>query len=344
MFSTNRIRPRLTKSRKIFYYFLIISSAVFSSSFSSALNREPIQPILAPVITNEKKVSLGKMLFFEPRLSKSQVISCNSCHNLAMGGGDNRPSSIGHKWAIGPIKSPTVYNAALHIAQFWDGRAADLKEQAGGPIQADNEMGSSHALATETIASIPEYKQIFKDVYGKDSISIQTITDAIAAFEETLLTPNSRFDQYLKGEDSVITAQEKNGYALFKSVGCIACHNGPAVGGNSFQKMGLVKPYKTENTKRGRISHTGKKEDDMKFKVPTLRNVSMNAPYFHDGQYWTLQDAVKVMADIQLGKTLKTSEVKDIVAFLNTLDGERPSITLPKLPASTAATPKSQVD
>ncbi|WNO09481.1 cytochrome-c peroxidase [Teredinibacter sp. KSP-S5-2] len=329
---------------RYFIWLIVISLSFAQQVYAVAKTNEPIQPIPNPKISDQEKVELGKMLFFEPRLSKSQIISCNTCHNLSMGGGDNRPASIGHKWTIGPIKAPTVFNSSLNIAQFWDGRAKDLKEQAAGPIANDIEMGATHKLATETIASIPEYQKRFAKVYGKQPISIDTITDAIATFEETLLTPNSRFDQYLNGEETAITQQEKSGYELFKNVGCVACHNGQAVGGNSFQKMGLIKPYQTENEKRGRIELTGKPADDLMFKVPTLRNVSLNAPYFHDGQYWKLEDAVKVMAEIQLGKDLTDTETRDIVAFLNTLNGERPQISLPLLPPSTNKTPRSQAN
>lgn len=299
---------------------------------------EPIQPIEAPKITNPEKVELGKKLFFDPRLSKSGVISCNSCHNLSTGGVDNRVSSIGHNWAIGPINSPTVLNSSYNLAQFWDGRAKDLQEQAGGPIANPKEMGSSHKLAMEVISSIPEYRDEFKRVYN-DDVSIKYATDAIAAFEETLVTPDSRFDLWLKGDKKAISAKELEGYNLFKSVGCVACHLGPAVGGSMYQKMGLVKPYKTENPAEGRAAVTGLAHEKFFFKVPTLRNIELTYPYFHDGAVWTLEEAVKIMADIQLGRDLNKDEVSKIVAFLKTLTGKQPQITLPILPPSTAKTP-----
>lgn len=300
---------------------------------------EPIQPIEPAKITNPAKVELGKKLFFDPRLSKSGVISCNSCHNLSAGGSDNRVSSIGHNWAIGPINSPTVLNSSYNIAQFWDGRAKDLQEQAGGPIANPKEMGSTHKLAIEVIKSIPEYRDEFKRVYS-DDISITNTTDAIAAFEETLVTPDSRFDLWLKGDKAAITKQELAGYELFKNVGCVGCHMGPAVGGTMYQKMGLVKPYKTTNPAEGRSGVTGVAQQKHFFKVPTLRNIELTYPYFHDGAVWTLEEAVTTMADIQLGRKLDKDEVTNIVAFLKTLTGKQPEIVLPILPPSTAQTPR----
>ena len=206
------------------------------------------------------KVELGKKLFFDPRLSKSGAISCNSCHNLGMGGSDNIKGSIGHNWQQqGGINSPTVLNSSLSIAQFWDGRAKDLSEQAGGPINP-MEMASSHELAVQVLNSIPGYKAEFKQVFGKDAITIEEVTGALAAFEETLVTPNARFDKWLRGDKQALTVQELAGYQLFKNSGCVACHNGAAVGGNSFQKMGVVEPYKTTTRPRGaRRSRQGRR-------------------------------------------------------------------------------------
>ena len=304
---------------------------------------EAISAITAPTNVDAKKVSLGKMLFFDPRLSKSATISCNSCHNLGMGGDDNRVSSIGHGWNIGPINSPTVYNAGYGIAQFWDGRAKDLKEQAGGPVANPGEMGSTHELAVKVLNSIPTYRQLFQDTYGKSTIEIGLVQDAIAAFEETLVTPNSRFDQWLAGNDSALTAEESKGYELFKNTGCVSCHNGAAVGGGSYQKLGLVKTY-AGNLKKGaqlgRYNVTKLEADKFVFKVPTLRNVEHTAPYFHDGSVWTLEEAATVMADVQLGKKLTTEESKLIASFLRTLTGDFPKVEFPQLPASTAETPK----
>ncbi len=310
-----------------------------SGDKAPARKDEPIQPIPLKVDYDPQKVELGKMLYFDPRLSKSGFISCNSCHNLATGGVDNLPRSIGHKWQFGGINAPTVLNARYNIAQFWDGRAKDLKEQAGGPIENPLEMASSHDMAVKVVQSIPEYVQRFKQVYGTEQVDIDKITDAIAAFEETLITPNSRFDQWLRGDDQALTEDEKEGYALFKSKGCISCHSGIAVGGNSFQKFGVVKPYEKDTVNLGRYEVTGKESDKYVFKVPTLRNVELTAPYFHDGSTYDLSEAVDIMAEYQLGIQLTPEENRKIVAFLKTLTGEQPRIEYPVLPPSTKETP-----
>jgi cytochrome c peroxidase len=308
----------------------------------TAFAAEPIQPIEPVKEINLAQVELGKKLYFDPRLSMSGFISCNSCHNLSMGGTDNLTTSIGHNWQEGPINAPTVLNSSLNVAQFWDGRAADLKAQAGGPIANPGEMASNHTLAVEVLESIPAYVREFKQVFGKDKITIDEVTQAIAEFEKTLVTPNSRFDRWLLGEQNAITADEKAGYELFKSSGCVACHNGPAVGGNSFQKMGAVEPYKTDNPAEGRMAVTGKDADRFSFKVPTLRNVEMTYPYFHDGAAWTLSEAVDTMGRIQLGKKFTAEENAKIVAFLKSLTGDQPQFLLPILPASVDGTPRPQ--
>ena len=317
---------------------LMTGVAIFSAA--QAANKEPIQPIQAAKVTNPGLVELGKKLYFEPRLSKSGFISCNSCHNLSMGGTDNIPTSIGDKWQQGPINAPTVLNSSLNVAQFWDGRAADLKAQAGGPIANPGEMGFTHALAIDMLVSIPGYVAEFKKVFGTEKIDIDQVTKAIAAFEETLVTPNSRFDKYLKGDKKAINKDELAGYQLFKDSGCVACHNGPAVGGNSFQKMGLVEPYKDAGKAEGRSAVTGKDADRFNFKVPTLRNVEMTYPYFHDGAANTLPEAVDTMGRIQLGKKFTADENAKIVAFLKTLTGDQPSFKLPILPPSSDKTPR----
>ncbi len=315
------------------------SVAAFSINVQA---EEPIQPIQPVKEVNLGLAELGKKLYFDPRLSKSGFISCNSCHNLSMGGTDNLKTSIGDKWQQGPINSPTVLNSSLNVAQFWDGRAADLKEQAGGPIANPGEMASSHTLAVDVIASIPAYVRDFTLVFGGKEVSIDRITDAIAEFEKTLVTPNSRFDQWLLGDTSAISRYEQEGYELFKSSGCVACHNGEAVGGNSFQKMGLVEPYQTNNEVEGRAAVTGKDVVRFTFKVPTLRNVEMTYPYFHDGEAASLTEAVDVMGRLQLGRQSSDEENAKIVAFLKTLTGEQPQFLMPILPPSVDATPKPQ--
>jgi len=322
----------------------IIASTVLAVGLSAALAaaNEPIQPISPVKEINLAQVELGKKLYFDPRLSKSGFISCNSCHNLSMGGTDNLKTSIGDHWKEGPINAPTVLNSSLNVAQFWDGRAANLQAQAGGPIANPGEMAFSHTLAVGVLESIPGYVIEFKQVYGTDKITIDEVTQAIAEFEKTLATPNSRFDQWLLGKKDAITADELAGYQLFKESGCVACHNGPAVGGNSFQKMGVVEPYKTSNPAQGRSAVTGKDADRFNFKVPTLRNVELTYPYFHDGAANTLKEAVDTMGRIQLGKKFTADENAKIVAFLKTLTGDQPNFTLPVLPPSSDNTPRPQ--
>ncbi|WP_156919944.1 cytochrome-c peroxidase [Comamonas composti] len=301
---------------------------------------EPISPIVAAKVANPAMVELGKKLFFEPRLSRSGFISCNSCHNLSMGGSDNLKTSIGHNWQKGPINSPTVLNSSLNLAQFWDGRAKDLKEQAGGPIANPKEMAFTHELTVDVLRSIPAYRAEFKKVFQKEPLNIDQVTTAIAAFEETLVTPNSRFDQWLKGNSKALSKNELAGYKLFKESGCVACHNGPAVGGNSFQKMGVVEPYKDSVGAEGRSAVTGNDADRFNFKVPTLRNVELTYPYFHDGAADTLAQAVDVMGRLQLGRKFSEDENSKIVAFLKTLTGDQPRIGLPILPPSSDETPR----
>ena len=306
----------------------------------SVAAQEPITPIEPVKEINLAMVELGKKLYFDPRLSKSGFISCNSCHNLSMGGTDNLKTSIGHNWAQGPINAPTVLNSSMNVAQFWDGRAADLKEQAGGPIANPGEMAFTHTLALEVLESIPAYVTEFTQVFGPDCINIDQVTTAIAEFEKTLVTPNGSFDQWLLGDSKAIGAEELAGYQLFKNSGCVACHMGPAVGGTSFQKMGLVSPYETKNVAEGLAGVTGEDTDRFKFKVPTLRNVEMTYPYFHDGEAATLTEAVEVMGRLQLGRNFEKADIDQMVAFLTTLTGEQPSFMLPILPPSTDQTPR----
>lgn len=325
---------------KIKPYIVLMASLGMLTVTSIAASQEPIQPISPVKEINLAQVELGKKLYFDPRLSKSGFISCNSCHNLSMGGTDNLKTSIGHNWQQGPINSPTVLNSSLNLAQFWDGRAADLKAQAGGPIDNPGEMAFTHTLAINVLESIPAYVTEFKQAFGVEKISIDLVTQAIAEFENTLVTPNSRFDQWLLGNKNALTTKEIAGYQLFKTSGCTTCHYGEAVGGSSFQKMGVLEPYKAINPAKGRISVTGKDADRFKFKVPTLRNVEMTYPYFHDGEAETLTEAVDIMGRIQLGKKFTDIENASIVAFLKTLTGDQPSFALPILPPSTDKTPQ----
>ena len=317
----------------------LVAAMLAAIPFTTALADEPITPIRPAQEINLARAELGKKLYFDPRLSRSGFISCNSCHNLSMGGTDNLKTSIGDHWNKGPINAPTVLNSSLNVAQFWDGRAADLKEQAGGPIANPGEMAFTHTLAVSLLESIPGYVDEFRLVYGEDGVDIDKVTDAIAEFEKTLVTPHSRFDKWLLGDNDALTSDEFAGYVLFKSSGCTACHNGAAAGGNTFQKMGIVEPYQSTSPAEGRSAVTGKDADRFNFKVPTLRNVEMTYPYFHDGEAETLTEAVDVMGRLQLGKKFSDQENAQIVAFLKTLTGDQPNFALPILPPSTDKTP-----
>lgn len=319
---------------------LLMSSSVFADTKPTPRS-EPIKPIQPAKIENQAMVELGKKLWFDPRLSKSGFISCNSCHNLSMGGADNLTTSIGHNWQEGPINSPTVLNATLNVAQFWDGRAKDLQEQAGGPIANPMEMAFTHEQAVDVLNSIPQYVAEFKSIFNEESITIDQVTKAIAAFEETLVTPNARFDLWLMGDDTALTDKELAGYEIFKSTGCVMCHYGEGIGGSSFQKMGVMAEYQTDNPAQGVVAVTGKDADRFKFKVPTLRNVELTYPYFHDGAALTMEDATLIMGRLQLGRDFTEEEVEKVVAFYKTLTGDQPNITLPILPPSTNETPRA---
>lgn len=325
----------------------VIAAALFITALvahprGQTARREPIEPIAPAVVKNPALVDLGAKLYFDPRLSRSGFISCNSCHNLSMGGSDNLKTSIGHNWQKGPINAPTVLNSAMNVAQFWDGRAATLKAQAGGPIANPGEMAFTHELAVEVLSTIPGYVTEFQKAFGSRVIDIDRVTEAIAAFEETLVTPNARFDKWLRGDGRAITLEEQAGYELFKSSGCTVCHNGPAAGGASFRKMGVVEPYRTDNPAEGRSAVTGKDADRFNFKVPTLRNVELTYPYFHDGAADTLAESVEVMGRIQLGRRYTADETAKIVAFLKTLTGDQPRLLMPLLPPSSDKTPRPE--
>lgn len=289
---------------------------------------------------NAAKIELGKMLFFDTRLSKSNVFSCNSCHNIATGGVDQNRFSTGHKWQVGGRNAPTVLNASLHIAQFWDGRAKDVEEQAQGPILADVEMAASKDLALKRLKSIPEYVRRFAKAFPgqKDPLTYENIANAIGAFERTLLTP-SRFDAFLKGGTSALTAREREGLRVFMDKGCSGCHNGVAVGGNSYEVFGLAN-RPDELTDTGRFGVT--KDEEMKyvFKVPSLRNIELTYPYFHDGRTFDLDEAISIMGWTQLGEKLSKNERDSIGAFLRSLTGKQPEVTIPILPPSNKNTPK----
>lgn len=274
----------------------------------------------------QAQVKLGKKLYFEKALSLGNDISCNSCHMLDKYGVDNEPTSPGHKGQRGDRNSPTVYNAAFHLAQFWDGRAKDLKAQAKGPILNPVEMAiPDEATAIQRLKSIDGYTEMFQAAFPgkKNPMTYDNMAEAIGNFEKNLLTP-SRFDAYLKGKQDALSDDEKEGLRVFMDVGCTSCHNGVGVGGALYQKIGLEVPYDTED--KGRFNVTKNKDDEFFFKVPTLRNIAKTGPYFHDGKVKTLEEAVTLMGKHQLGVDLKPSEVDAILAFLDSLTGELPDI------------------
>lgn len=293
------------------------------------LAAEPLQPLPEPEGLNMEKVLLGRALFHDPILSGDGTLSCATCHSLDHGGAEPRKTSKGIKGQLGPINSPTVLNASLNLAQFWDGRAKDLQEQAEGPVANPIEMGETWENVVKKVEKHAEYKSALDKLYA-DGVTKANITDAIAEYERSLLTP-SRFDAYLKGDPNAITAAEKAGYETFKEVGCTACHMGVNVGGTMFQKMGLVTDYfadrGTEITDAdlGRFNVTKRDSDKHFFKVPSLRNVALTPPYLHDGSQQGLEDTVRVMGKYQLGRDLTDEQVNAIVLFLKSLTGELPA-------------------
>ena len=289
------------------------------------------------------KVDLGRMLYYDPRLSKSQTISCNTCHLLDRYGVDNKPTSDGHRGLKGDRNSPTVYNAAGHFRQFWDGRAADIEEQAKGPVTNPVEMampGEEQILAV--LHSIPEYVERFRSAFpGSDpAVTFDNFARAVGAFERKLVTP-SRWDEFLAGREDALTASEKQGFLKFAEAGCPACHMGAYFGGTMYQKLGLVKPW-PDQSDLGRYRETQQEKDKMFFKVPSLRNIAKTAPYYHDGRVGTLEEAVALMGEFEMGRSLSSDDIRLIVVFLNALTGEIPAeyVRPPALPASTASTPK----
>ena len=289
----------------------------------------------------EAKVTLGRLLYFDPRLSKNQDISCNSCHDLARYGVDGEPTSPGHKGQRGERNSPTVYNAAFHLTQFWDGRAADVEEQAKGPVLNPIEMAMpSEEAVVVMLRSIPDYPPAFAAAFPDedDPVSYDNMARAIGAFERRLVTP-SRFDAFLDGQDAALDDAEVAGLATFMDTGCISCHNGPTVGGGSYQKLGAVKPYPTEDP--GRFKVTGQESDRYVFKVPSLRNVDQTGPWLHDGSVTSLDQMIRIMAEHQLGRSLGDEDVAAIARVLGTLTGEVDVAytAAPKLPESGPDTP-----
>lgn len=292
-----------------------------------------------------EKVELGKMLYFDARLSKNHDVSCNSCHDLEKYGVDGKKVSEGHKKQTGTRNSPTVYNAAGHFAQFWDGRAATVEEQATKPITNPVEMAMpDEKRVVATLKSIPQYEAAFKKAFPEDKaapISLANVGKAIGAFERTLVTP-SRWDKFIGGDQAALTDEEKAGFNKFIEVGCQTCHQGRYVGGTMYQKLGLAKPWPGEVKDQGRFEVTKQDVDKLMFKVPSLRNVEKTGPYMHDGSIDSLEEITKMMAKYQLGKDISDADVKVLVAFMKSMTGELPkdAIKKPELPPSTPKTPK----
>jgi len=286
----------------------------------------------------EAKIELGKKLFFEPRISKSGLISCNFCHNLGAGGVDGVSAAIGHNWTANPhhLNSPTVYNAVFADAQFWDGRDPDVEKQAQGPVLAPPEMAATKEHVVKVVNSMPEYVAEFKKAYGKDvKIDYVTITKTIGNFERTLTTP-APFDKFLSGDEKALSSAQKEGLKTFIDKGCTTCHTGIALGG-SMQPFGITGKYKYADVGDFKGDKNGL------VKVPTLRNITETRPYFHNGAVWTMKEAIQEMGRIQLGTTITDKEATSIEAFFGALEGEKPTVTFPQLPASTQTTPLPNV-
>jgi cytochrome c peroxidase len=348
---------------------LMITAAIAAVVLSAGCNRKPesssvtvvsIDPIKlqmfrplpesipsnANPITDEK-VLLGRMLYFEPRLSKGQALSCNSCHLLDQYGVDGQPTSDGHKGKLGDRNSPTVYNAAGQFVQFWDGRAADVEEQAKGPVMNPVEMAMpSERQVVAVLKSMPEYVDAFQRAFPgeKNPISYGNMALAIGAFERNLVTP-SRWDKFLQGDSKALTDEEKAGFNEFMETGCQGCHSGAYIGGQMYQRLGIAKPY-PDTSDPGREKVTKDESDRMVFKVPGLRNITETKPYYHNGKVETLEQAVSRMAEYQLGKNLTGEQVHSIITWLKALTGEIPAeyVKMPVLPKSTAKTPRPDLD
>lgn len=337
--------------KKALIYSTLAASLVMGSALTKQAEEAGLVAIpkntkeLRKLINNPKnpitnaKVELGKQLYFEPRISKSGLISCNTCHNLGTGGVDGVSAAIGHQWTPNPhhLNSPTVYNAVFFSAQFWDGRDPHLEKQAQGPILAGPEMASTKEHVVNTVTSMPEYVRAFKAAYGQDvKIDYEKITDTIGLFERTLVTP-SAYDDYLNGDMNAISPAQKEGLKTFIDKGCATCHTGIALGG-TMQAFGITGKYKYADVGDFKGDANGL------VKVPTLRNITETAPYFHNGTIWTLKEAIVEMGRIQLGITISDKEAESIETFFKALEGRKPEITYPQLPAATATTPRPDMN
>ena len=324
------------------------SAALASELRNEALDLFAPLPSTIPAVKDNPitpaKIDLGKALFFDPRMSASGVFSCNSCHNLATGGDDNMPTSIGHGWQKGPRNSPTVLNSVFNEAQFWDGRAPDLAEQAKGPVQAGVEMANTPQNVIATLNSMPQYVDWFQASFPAeaDPVTFDNFAKAIEAYEATLITP-APFDAWLNGDDAAMTDVQTAGLELFIEKGCASCHNGINLGGNGYYPFGLIEKPGADilpPDDKGRFAVTETADDEYVFRASPLRNIDQTAPYFHSGLVWDLKTAVQIMGESQLGEDLTDDEADKITAFLVSLTGEMPEVVYPVLPTETAETPR----
>ncbi len=291
----------------------------------TGFNAEQIQPLPLEANFPTLKVSLGKRLFNDPQLSRDKTIACASCHNLNTNGTDNRPTSLGIEGRTGDANAPTVFNSRFSYFQFWDGRAATLEEQAVGPIHNPVEMDANWKLILARLSADRTYMYDFNEIYA-DGLTADNIADAIATFERTLITPNSKFDQYLRGYKNALNKQQQEGYQRFKDYGCISCHQGINIGGNMFQRIGILQKYFNSKVNKtidmGRFNVTGREQDKHVFKVPSLRNVAVTGPYLHDGSITKLSEVIQIMGKYQLGRNLSEEDTQLISSFLSSLTGE----------------------
>ena len=330
---------------------LSMSMSIFANDTIKSATEAGLKPLptkneeIMKLIDNPKnkltveKFHLGKKLYFDPRLSKSGLISCNTCHNLATGGVDGVSAAVGHKWTENPhgLNSPTVYNAVLAEKQFWDGRSPDLEDQAQGPIQAMPEMAATPEHIKQVVNSIPEYKEAFQKIKGDENYeaTIKDVADMIAVYERTLITI-SKYDQFLSGDEKALNNEEQKGLQTFIDKGCVSCHTGYALGGG-MQPFPIITPYKY-------ASGDFKGDENGMVKVPTLRNIEETAPYFHNGKVWTLKETIDIMGKTQLGINLTEEEITSIETFLKTLTGKKPDIKYPILPNRAENTNKPQIN
>ncbi len=340
---------------KIYLFTAVMVVIIVGAAWAQDDLMKKAQNLFKPILTTPpelkgntltpEKIKLGEMLYFDPRLSLSGLISCNTCHNLGTAGVDLQETSTGHGWQRGPRNAPTVLNSVFNIAQFWDGRAKDLAEQAKGPVQASVEMSNNPERVMAILRSMPPYVEAFKNSFPKERnpVTFDNMVDAIEAFEATLLTLNSRFDQYLKGNADALNDKEEEGLRLFIDKGCAGCHNGVNIGGSGYFPFGVVQRPGAEILPpgdKGRFMVTKTASDEYVFKVPTLRNIELTRPYFHSGKVWNLKEAVGIMGSAQLGIQITEVDIDKITAFLQTLTGEQPKVEYPILPPTTDDTPR----